>query len=77
MSDAIDPEVIVMLGYEVDKVEDAIALRFTYGDARDDEDGPTKETPVLFLLAEEARQLAKDLLEVAERITTGDSAPGR
>jgi hypothetical protein len=77
MSEATGPELLVMLGYELDKMEEAIALRFTYGNARDDEDGPTQETPTLFLLADEARQLARDLLEIADSISAagGESSP--
>jgi hypothetical protein len=76
MTDATSPEVLVMLGYELEKIEEAIALRFTYGDARDDEDGPTQETPTLFLMADEARQLARDLSDIADRISAagGDEA---
>lgn len=58
MTDQSDGELFVMLGYELDKVEEAIALRMTYGSAHDDEGGPTQETPILFLMADEARQLA-------------------
>ena len=73
MTDSTNPEVLAMLGYEVEKVEQAIALRFTYGKATDPEDGPTHETPILFLLADEARQLAHDLLEIAQRIEIAQS----
>jgi hypothetical protein len=74
MSDTSTSELFAMLGYEVDKVEEAIALRFTYGKATDDEDGPTQDTPILFLLADEARQLARDLLHLADKID-GEPAP--
>lgn len=75
MSDPIGADVLAMLGYELEKVEEAIALRFTYGKATDDEDGPTEETPVLFLLAVEARQLARDLLDIADKIDGGQPVP--
>ena len=75
MSDANTPDVDVMLGYELEKVEEAIALRFTYGKATDDEDGPTEETPTLFLLVDEARQLARDLLDLADKIDPPEKAP--
>ena len=68
MNEKTGSEVLAMLGYEVQQVEQAIALRFTYGKATDAEDGPTLETPILFLLSDEARQLAHDLLQIAERI---------
>ena len=57
-----------MLGYELQKVQEAITLQMTYGDAEDDENGPTKETPILYLMADEARQLARDLLDMADKI---------
>ena len=75
MSDADTPDVDVMLGYELAKVEQAIALRFTYGKAGDEEDGPTQETPTLFLLVDEARQLARDLLDLADKIAPPERAP--
>jgi hypothetical protein len=75
MSNANTHDVLVMLGYELEKVEEAIALRFTYGKATDDEDGPTEETPTLFLLVDEARQLARDLLDLAEKIAPTEHTP--
>jgi hypothetical protein len=75
LPNAAKPELLVMLGYELQKVEQAITLQMTYGHAEDDENGPTSETPILYLLADEARQLARDLLDIADKIAPVEEPP--
>jgi hypothetical protein len=65
--------VFVLLGYELRNYGEALGIQLAYGKARPAPVGNDKHTPMLVMTADEARTLARDLLEMANTI---DAASG-
>ena len=65
---------LALVGYELQRFEEAIGLRITYGEPRSEPGPSDRHTAMLVLMPEEARELARDLLEIAEEIESADGA---
>ena len=62
------PRVFVLLGYELQKFDEALGLRITYGRPGDESEANDRRTPTFFLMPDEARELARDLVELADQV---------
>lgn len=74
MSDNLD-DIFGVLGYELNRFEQALTLTIKYCRMQDDGKSQDHETPCLVLFVDEAKELARDLLMLAEKIEAGASAP--
>ena len=69
---------LVVVGYELTAYDDAMSLRLTYGKPRSEAGPGDRQTPTLFLMPDEARELARDLVETADKIDRhGNQANGQ
>jgi hypothetical protein len=64
--------VLLLLGYELRVFPEALGLRVVYGNAAAGSAGKERQTPTLLLTPEEARELARDLIEAADRVQASD-----
>jgi hypothetical protein len=64
--------VLLLLGYELSVFPEALGLRVVFGNAAAGSAGRERQTPTLLLTPEEARELARDLIEAAERVQLRD-----
>jgi hypothetical protein len=67
--------VFVLLGYELQKFNDALGLRITYGRPGAESEANDRLTPVFFLMPDDARELARDLVDLADQIEGTERAP--
>jgi hypothetical protein len=68
----------VLLGYELTRFDDALGLRVTYGNpAAEESSSADRKTPTLVLMPAEARELARDLLDLADKAEGDESPPGK
>ncbi|MCU1251307.1 MAG: hypothetical protein JWQ49_4336 [Edaphobacter sp.] len=64
-----------LLGYELHTFDEAIGLQLTYGALGSEPSPKDRKTPTLFLLPDEARDLARDLLAAADKIESEGGPP--
>ena len=65
----------VVVGYELTAFDEAMSLRLTYGKPRSGPGPGDRQTPTLFIMPDEARELARDLLETADKIDRDGNQP--
>ena len=75
-SESIAARVFVLLGYELRMLEDAMGLRISYGNPDPGPDGKDRKTPFFVVMPDEARELARDLLELADKVEGREKALG-
>jgi hypothetical protein len=61
-----------LLGYEVHTFDEATGLQLTYGAPGSERSPKDRKTPTLFLLPDESRDFARDLLAAADKIESPD-----
>jgi hypothetical protein len=66
--------VFVLLGYELTRFDDALGLRVTYGNSGNEESDSTHQDTHARSDAR-ARELAPDLLDLADKIEGNESPP--
>lgn len=65
-----------LLGYELELFDEALGLRMSYGEPRETPDAKEgRLTPTMFLMPDEARELARDLLAAADKIEVEKQPP--
>lgn len=67
--------VFPLAGYELRAFEEALGLRLTYTKGNPVANAPEAKTPMMIVMPDEARELARDLLELADKVEAAAKPP--